>query len=66
MVGRLAPVITPCHGSLVAVDIDVSPLDNSKTKPPWAAAHQRIMKMGVGCTAHRDLLSSDWVQRKLP
>ncbi|MCL0049310.1 IS1380 family transposase [Dehalococcoidia bacterium] len=25
-------MITPCHGSLVAVDIDVSPLDNSKTK----------------------------------
>ena len=32
MVGRLAPVITPCHGNLVAVDIDVSPFDNSKTK----------------------------------
>jgi len=31
-VGRLAPAITPCHGNLVAVDIDVSPLDNSKTK----------------------------------
>jgi hypothetical protein len=32
VVGRLAPTITPCHGDLVAVDIDVSPLDNSKTK----------------------------------
>ena len=32
VVGRLAPAITPCHGNLVAVDIDVSPLDNSKTK----------------------------------
>jgi hypothetical protein len=32
LVGRLAPAITPCHGSLVAVDIDVSPFDNSKTK----------------------------------
>jgi hypothetical protein len=32
VVGRLAPVITPCHGNLVAVDIDVSPFDNSKTK----------------------------------
>jgi hypothetical protein len=25
-------MITPCHGNLVAVDIDVSPFDNSKTK----------------------------------
>ena len=32
LVGRLAPAITPCHGNLVAVDIDVSPFDNSKTK----------------------------------
>jgi len=32
IVGRLAPAITPCHGNLVAVDIDVSPFDNSKTK----------------------------------
>ncbi len=32
VVGRLAPVITPCHGNLVAVDIDVSPFDNSNTK----------------------------------
>jgi len=32
IVGRLAPAITPCHGKLVAVDIDVSPFDNSKTK----------------------------------
>jgi hypothetical protein len=31
IVGRHAPVITPCHGNLVAVDIDVSPFDNSKT-----------------------------------
>ena len=32
VVGRLAPAITPCHGDLVALDIDVSPFDNSKTK----------------------------------
>ena len=32
VVGRLAPAITPCHGNLVAVDIDVSPFDNSKTR----------------------------------
>jgi len=32
VVGRLAPAITPCHGNLVAVDIDVSPFDNSGTK----------------------------------
>ncbi len=32
VVGQLAPAITPCHGNLVAVDIDVSPFDNSKTK----------------------------------
>jgi len=32
VVGRLAPAVTPCHGNLVAVDIDVSPFDNSKTK----------------------------------
>ena len=32
VVGRLTPAITPCHGNLVAVDIDVSPFDNSKTK----------------------------------
>ena len=32
VVGRLAPTITPCHGKLVAVDLDVSPFDNSKTK----------------------------------
>ena len=32
VVGRLAPAITPCHDKLVAVDIDVSPFDNSKTK----------------------------------
>jgi len=32
VVGRLAPAITPCHGKLVAMDIDVSPFDNSKTK----------------------------------
>jgi hypothetical protein len=32
VVGRLAPALTPCHGNLVAVDIDVSPFDNSKTK----------------------------------
>lgn len=32
MIGRLAPKLTPCHGKLVAVDIDVSPFDNSETK----------------------------------
>jgi len=32
LVGRLAPAVTPCHGNLVAVDIDVSPFDNSGTK----------------------------------
>ena len=32
MIGRLAPRLTPCHGKLAAVDIDVSPFDNSKTK----------------------------------
>ena len=32
VVGRLAPAITPCHNNMVAVDIDVSPFDNSKTK----------------------------------
>jgi len=32
VVGRLAPAITPCHGKLVAMDIDVSPFDNSGTK----------------------------------
>ena len=32
IVGRIAPAITPCHGNLVAVDIDVSPFDNSRTK----------------------------------
>jgi hypothetical protein len=32
LVGRLAPGITPCHDKLVALDIDVSPFDNSKTK----------------------------------
>jgi len=32
VVGRHAPAITPCHGDLVAVDVDVSPFDNSGTK----------------------------------
>jgi len=32
LVGRLAQGITPCHDKLVALDIDVSPFDNSKTK----------------------------------
>jgi hypothetical protein len=32
VVGRHARAITPCHGNLVAVDIDVSPFDNSGTK----------------------------------
>ena len=29
LVARLAPKVTPCHGKLVALDIDVSPWDNS-------------------------------------
>ena len=32
MVRRFAPVVTPCHGKLVPVEIDVSPFDNLKTK----------------------------------
>ena len=32
VVRRLALAVTPCHGKLVAVDLDVSPFDNSKTK----------------------------------
>ena len=32
MVGQLASAITPCHKNMVAVDIDVSPFDNSGTK----------------------------------
>lgn len=32
VVRRLAPAITPSHGKLVAIDIDVSPFDNSDTK----------------------------------
>ena len=32
MVARHAPKITPCHGEWVAMDIDVSPFDNSGTK----------------------------------
>ena len=32
MVRRFAPAITPSQGDLVAIDIDVSPFDNSQTK----------------------------------
>jgi hypothetical protein len=32
LVGKLAPAVSPCHGDLVAVDVDVSPFDNSDTK----------------------------------
>ena len=32
LVKKLAPMITPSHGDLVAIDIDVSPFDNSETK----------------------------------
>ena len=39
MVARHAPVLTPCHGDWIALDIDVSPFDNSGTK-----------KEGVACT----------------
>lgn len=39
MIARHAPVITPCHKDWVALDVDVSPFDNSSTK-----------KEGLGCT----------------
>ncbi len=32
MVAGHAPVLTPCHGEWIALDVDVSPLDNSGTK----------------------------------
>jgi hypothetical protein len=37
MVGALAPAITPVHGDLVPLDIDVSPFDNSHTKKEGVA-----------------------------
>ena len=39
VVRRLAPTITPSHGKLIVIDIDVSPFDNSETN-----------KEGVGWT----------------
>ncbi len=39
MLGRHAPPLAPCHGDLIPLDVDVSPLDNSGTK-----------KEGVACT----------------
>ncbi|HAZ31480.1 MAG TPA: hypothetical protein DCY61_02085 [Dehalococcoidia bacterium] len=45
VVGRLAPMITLCHGSLVAVNIDVSPLDNSKTKKEGVRLTRNSMAM---------------------
>ena len=41
-VSQLASTITPCHGDLVPVDIDVSPFDNSNTKKEgvsWTYKH---------------------------
>jgi hypothetical protein len=32
LVWKFVPVITPCHKTLVSLDIDVSPFDNSETK----------------------------------
>jgi hypothetical protein len=45
IVGRVAPMITPCHGNLVAVDIDVSPFDNSKTKKEGVRLTRNLMAM---------------------
>jgi len=42
LVWRLVPEITPCHDKLVALDIDVSPFDNSETKKEgvsWTYKH---------------------------
>jgi len=44
-VGRLAPVITPCHGNLAAVDIDISPFDNSETKKEGVRLIRNSMAM---------------------
>jgi hypothetical protein len=38
-------MITPCHGNLVAVDIDVSPFDNSKTKKEGVRLTRNSMVM---------------------
>jgi hypothetical protein len=40
-------MITPCHGSLVAVDIDVSPFDNSKTKKEGVRLTRNSMVMSL-------------------
>jgi hypothetical protein len=37
MIARHAPSVTPCHEDWVALDIDVSPLDNSGTKKEGVA-----------------------------
>jgi hypothetical protein len=37
MLQRHAPRLTPCHGERIPVDIDVSPLDNSRTKKEGVA-----------------------------
>ena len=38
-------MITPCHGSLVEVDIDVSPFDNFKTKKEGVRLTRNSMVM---------------------
>lgn len=45
LVRRFAPVITPCHGKMVPVDIDVSPFDNSKTKKEGVRLTRNSMAM---------------------
>ena len=37
MIARHAPVLTPCHGQWIPLDIDVSPFDNSGTKKEGVA-----------------------------
>jgi hypothetical protein len=37
MIARHAPVLTPCHGEWIPLDIDVSPFDNSGTKKEGVA-----------------------------
>jgi hypothetical protein len=37
MIAKHAPVLTPCHGEWIPLDIDVSPFDNSGTKKEGVA-----------------------------
>lgn len=37
LIARHAPVLTPCHGDWIPLDIDVSPFDNSGTKKEGVA-----------------------------